>query len=74
MTTFAPDRDGAHRHRELDELTRRAWADYRDSLRELSGRAYEDAEHRSWQRLQRKLHDLAGQRDAIVAKSDHVGH
>ena len=55
MTTFTPDQDRGRKLRELGERTRRAWSTYRESLRDLDGRAYEDAEHRSWERLQRKL-------------------
>ena len=43
---------------EIDERTLDAWTAYRDSLRELTGREYDEAEHRSWERLQRKLRQL----------------
>ena len=36
-----------------------AWARYRDDLRELEGREYEDAEGESWERLQRRLREIA---------------
>jgi hypothetical protein len=54
MTTTAPrqdsDRPGAEEA---------AWARYRDDLRELEGREYEDAEDASWDRLQRRLAEIA---------------
>jgi hypothetical protein len=42
----------------LEERTRRAWAIYRDSLRDLDGTAYDEEERRSWERLQRELEQL----------------
>jgi hypothetical protein len=65
MTTFAPDRDEGQPLREIDERTQDAWAVYRDSLRDLSGRDYDDAERRSWERLQRKLSELDAERAAL---------
>ncbi len=41
-----------------DERTRVAWVTYRDSLRDLDPADYEDAERRSWDRLQRTLDHL----------------
>jgi hypothetical protein len=35
-----------------------AWAAYRESLRDLAGQDYEEAERASWERLQRVLRDL----------------
>jgi hypothetical protein len=35
-----------------------AWATYRESLRDLAGQDYEEAERASWERLQRALRDL----------------
>ena len=61
MTTFTPE-DRGRKLRELGERTRRAWSTYRESLRDLEGRAYEEAEGRSWERLQRKLSELEDQR------------
>ena len=57
MTISALKRDQAKRT-ELDERTRRAWTAYRDSLRDVSGPEYDEAERRSWDRLQRKLAQL----------------
>jgi hypothetical protein len=51
---------------EIDERTREAWGLYSESLRDLQGRDYEEAERESWDRLQRELEELAGER-ALVA-------
>jgi hypothetical protein len=37
---------------------REAWDAYRESLRDLEGTDYEEAERASWERLQRALHEL----------------
>ena len=62
MPTFTPNRIQARKLKELDERTARAWGAYRDSLRDLAGRDYDDAEDRSWERLQRKLRRLEQRR------------
>jgi len=67
MTTLSPDHDGPLKLRELNERTLRAWTTYRESLRDLVGRDYEEAEHRSWERLQRKLRELEDQRVELTA-------
>ena len=64
MNISAPRRDES-RLNELDERTQRAWKAYRDSLRDLSGRDYDEAEHRSWERLQRKLAQVEDERMAL---------
>jgi hypothetical protein len=66
MTISAPRRDGNGKLGELDERTLRAWTSYRESLRDLSGRDYEEAEHRSWERLQRKLKQLQDERASLI--------
>jgi hypothetical protein len=66
VTTFTPNRIQARKLKELDERRARAWSAYRDALRDLEGRDYEDAEHRSWERLQRKLRELDEQRAEVV--------
>jgi hypothetical protein len=66
VSTSTPDQD-ERRQRELQERTRRAWDAYRASLRDLEGRDYEEAEHRSWERLQRKLAEVEHQ------QSDQTG-
>jgi hypothetical protein len=54
MTSAVSRREAERRHAE-----REAWAAYRESLQGLEGRDYEDAEHVSWERLQRALRALA---------------
>lgn len=61
MTTFAPNQDENRPSRELSERTQRAWSAYRDSLRDLTGRDYEETERRAWDRLQRKLQEAEAQ-------------
>ena len=70
MTISAPRRDENGRSSELEERTRRAWAAYRESLRDLSGQAYDEAEGRSWARLQRKLKELDDERAALAGKGE----
>jgi hypothetical protein len=52
---------------ELELLAQEAWLDYRDGLRELDGREYEDAEDQSWLRLQERLQELDKERQLLVA-------
>ena len=59
MTTITPDR-----HDELAELEREAWTEYRESLRDLDGRDYEDAEAASWDELQKILTEVEAERTA----------
>ena len=65
MTTTAQRND---RLRELDADTRRAWDDYAEALRELSGDEYELAEHDSWERLQEELRTLERQRESLSSE------
>jgi hypothetical protein len=67
MTTITPDR-----LEELAELERIAWADYRDGLRDLQGREYEQAEATSWDELQDLLADVAAERAELVAATPAV--
>ena len=73
MAISAPKRDDSAKRTELDERTRRAWIAYRDSLRDLSGQEYDDAECRSWDRLQRKLTELEGERAQLGVDSTSAG-
>ena len=59
MTTFAPNEST------LDERTAEAWSAYRDDLTDLSGRAYDNAEAESWDRLQEALRDIESDRAAL---------
>jgi hypothetical protein len=55
--------------RKLDEIearTKQAWAAYNESLKDLEGREYEDAEGQSWDRLQKRLRELDGERQLVV--------
>ena len=55
MTATAPQRD-------LDRKRAEAWIAYSDSLRDLDGRDYEDAERASWEELQTALALIDGDR------------
>ena len=57
MTTITPDRLD-----ELAELEREAWTEYRESLRDLDGRDYEEAEAASWDELQKILSEVEAER------------
>jgi hypothetical protein len=57
VTTAAPQR-------ELDRKRAEAWSAYAESLRDLEGRDYEDAEGASWERLQRALRRIERDQDA----------
>jgi hypothetical protein len=54
---------------ELDADTRRAWGDYSDRLRELSGEEYERAESESWAKLQNELRRLERRRRTLTQSS-----
>ena len=62
MTALAPDTDGL---RELDAGTRRAWQEYTERLRDLTGDEYERAEHESWDQLQTELRTLERRRRSL---------
>ena len=72
MSTTAPRRETARPSAE-----REAWERYRDSLRDLRGREYEDAERESWQQLQvspKRGRYLVGVHDrAVRSASVRVG-
>jgi hypothetical protein len=55
MTATAPRQES-----ERPSAEEVAWARYRDDLRELQGREYEDAERASWDRLQARLREISG--------------
>jgi hypothetical protein len=54
------------RLREIDARKKQAWATYNESVRHLEGREYEDAEGQSWDRLQKRLQELDGERQLVV--------
>jgi hypothetical protein len=62
MTTAAPRFDVPTTLQEVAERTQEAWEAYSDGLRDLSGRDYDEAEHRAWERLQIELRDLEERR------------
>jgi hypothetical protein len=51
---------------DIDARTKQAWASYNESLRELEGQEYEEAEGKSWDRLQRKLRQLDEERQLLA--------
>jgi hypothetical protein len=73
MTTFATDHETVRQLRELDERTRTAWEEYRSSVSDLAGEAYEEAELISWERLQRSLHELADERQRVASPPEPGG-
>jgi len=54
MTATAPRQDS-----ERPDAEQEAWDRYREDLQGLEGREYEDAEGPSWERLQRRLREIA---------------
>jgi hypothetical protein len=65
MTTFISNHE-ARKLADIEARTRDAWASYYESLRELRGRDYEDAEDRSWDRLQKTLKLLDEERQLVA--------
>jgi hypothetical protein len=55
MTASAPHQEAPG---DTTERTREAWDAYRRSLRDLTGRDYEEAERASWEELQRRLRQI----------------
>jgi hypothetical protein len=66
VTTIAADDE---RLRELDEDTRRAWGEYSERLRDLTGAEYERVEHESWEQLQAELRQLEQERATLAGSS-----
>ena len=64
MTTYISDQQ-ARKLADIDERTREAWTAYNDSLRDLRGRDYEEAEDQSWNRLQQRLKQLDDERALV---------
>jgi|HubBroStandDraft_6_1064221.scaffolds.fasta_scaffold662840_2 predicted phage gp36 major capsid-like protein len=63
LTSIAADDE---RLRELDADMRRAWGEYSERLRELSGEEYERVEHESWEQLQAELRELERERASLA--------
>lgn len=53
----------------LEESEAKAWRVYSKSLEGLEGVAYDEAEDRSWDRLQRKLGQINSRREELGASS-----
>jgi hypothetical protein len=66
VTTIAADDE---RLRELAADTRRAWTEYTERLRDLSGSEYELAEHESWEQLQAELREVERERASLGSAS-----
>jgi hypothetical protein len=64
MTTYISDQQ-ARKIADIDDRTREAWTAYNDSLRDLRGRDYEEAEDQSWNRLQKRLKQLDDERALV---------
>ncbi len=65
MTTYLSDQQ-ARRLADIESRTSSAWGDYNESLRGLEGRAYEEAEDESWDRLQKTLKQLDDERQLVA--------
>jgi hypothetical protein len=63
VTSIAADDE---RLRELDADMRRAWGEYSERLRELTGVEYERVEHESWEQLQVELRELERERATLA--------
>ena len=66
MTSLTPDKR-EERLADIDVREREAWETYQDSLRDLQGRDYEEAEDQSWDRLQKRLRALDEERQLVGA-------
>ena len=55
MTASAPKQENPHERQDAES---KAWVAYRDDLRDLDGREYEEAEQGSWERLQARLREI----------------
>jgi hypothetical protein len=67
MTTAPPSNEARATLAVLDERTQGAWAVYSESLRDLTGRDYDEAEGESWARLQRELEAIEALRNELAA-------
>jgi hypothetical protein len=67
MTTFAAQSETERLLAELDARTRGAWSIYRDDLRDLAGKDYDDAEAAAWDQLQATLRELESERATLAA-------
>jgi hypothetical protein len=65
MTIYAPE-DTERRLEELAERERDAWSIYREDMRGLVGRRYDEAETEAWDELQRELLELSSERTHLM--------
>ncbi len=65
MATLVPEQ--ARRLAELDARERLAWREYRDTLRDLEPKAYDEQEPAAWEQLQATLRVLGAEREAVGA-------
>jgi hypothetical protein len=65
VTTFTSEHQ-ARKLAEIEARTKQAWSSYSESLRDLDGKDYEDAEGESWDRLQRRLRQLDDERQLLA--------
>jgi hypothetical protein len=63
MPTFISDQQQLA---DIEERTRQAWATYTETLRDLQGKDYEEAEDESWDRLQKTLTQLEEERQLLA--------
>jgi hypothetical protein len=66
MTSLTPDKR-EERLADIDAREREAWESYQESLRDLQGKDYEEAEDQSWDRLQKRLRALDEERQLVAA-------
>ena len=66
MTSLTPDKR-EERLANIDVREREAWETYQQSLRDLQGKDYEEAEDQSWDRLQKRLRALDEERQLVAA-------
>jgi hypothetical protein len=66
MTSLTPDKR-EERLADIGVREREAWETYQESLRDLQGRDYEEAEDQSWDRLQKRLRALDEERQLVAA-------
>ena len=65
MATLVPEQ--ARRLAELDARERLAWREYRDALRDLEPKAYDQQEPEVWEHLEATLRVLRAEREAVGA-------
>ncbi len=66
MTSLTPDKR-EERLADIDVREREAWESYQESLRDLQGKDYEEAEDQSWDQLQKRLRALDEERQLVAA-------